>query len=115
MERKDSDDMKEKSPRQMRISVEVPPDLDATYANLAVISHSPSEIIIDFARVLPNTPTVRVRSRIITTPLNAKLLLRALKENLDRYEAQFGEIHVPSEGDSTLARQFFGGTRPPSE
>jgi hypothetical protein len=106
--------MKSKKPQQMRISIEVPADLDATYANLAVISHSPSEIIIDFARALPKSPKARVHARIITTPLNAKLLLRALKENLERYEAQFGEIQIPSDG-ADLARQFFGDTKPPEE
>jgi hypothetical protein len=106
--------MSAKTPRHMRINIEVPPGLDATYANVAVIGHSPSEIIIDFARALPNVPTARVQARIIVTPLNAKLLLRALKENLDRYEEQFGEIKLPSGGDD-LARQFFGGAKPPGK
>jgi hypothetical protein len=104
--------MKKPGPRQMQINVEVPPDLEATYSNLALISHSASEIIIDFARVLPNTPKGKLYARIITTPLHAKLLLRALGENLEKYEAQFGKITVPSEGDG-LAQQFFGAAKPP--
>ncbi|MGD1995546.1 MAG: DUF3467 domain-containing protein [Anaerolineae bacterium] len=106
--------MSSRKPQSRKVKVEVPPDLDATYANLAVISHSPSEIVIDFARALPNTPKARVHARIITTPLHAKLLLRALKDNLERYEAQFGEIAIPSSGDD-LTRQFFGGVKPPDE
>lgn len=106
--------MSAKKPQSRRVKVEIPPDLDATYANLAVISHSPSEIIIDFARALPNTPKAKVHARIVTTPLHAKLLLRALKENLERYESKFGEIQLPS-GGGDLARQFFGGARPPEE
>lgn len=98
--------------RQMQVNIEVPPDLDATYANFALITHSASEIIIDFARVLPNTPKAKVYARIITTPLHAKLLLRALGENLEKYEAQFGEIKLPSGGDE-LAQQFFGAVKPP--
>ncbi|HEY67930.1 MAG: DUF3467 domain-containing protein [Chloroflexi bacterium] len=98
--------------RQMQVNIEVPPDLDATYANFALITHSASEIIIDFARVLPNTPRAKVYARIITTPLHAKLLLRALSENLEKYEAQFGEIKLPSEADK-LAQQFFGAVKPP--
>jgi hypothetical protein len=98
--------------RKRKINIEVPPDLDATYANFALITHSPSEIIIDFARVLPNTPKSKVHARIVTTPMHAKLLLRALTENLKKYEAQFGEIKLPSGGDE-LAEQFFGGVRPP--
>ncbi len=52
-----------------------------------------------------------MRARIITTPMHAKLLLRALRQNLERYESRFGEIRLPSEGDD-LARQFFGGIKP---
>jgi hypothetical protein len=100
------------SPRQMKVNIEVPPDLDAIYANFAMITHSASEIIIDFARVLPNTPKAKVHARIITTPLHAKLLLRALKDNLEKYEAQYGEIKTPTDGDA-LVQDFFGATKPP--
>ena len=98
--------------RKQKINIELPADLDATYANFAMITHSPSEIIIDFARVLPNAPKSKVHARIVTTPMHAKLLLRALKENLDKFEAQFGEIQLPSGGEN-LAQQFFGGVKPP--
>jgi len=104
--------LKDPRPRQTQINIQVPPDLDAIYSNLALITHSASEIIIDFARVLPNTPQAKVYARIINTPLHAKLLLRALSENLEKYEAQFGEIKMPSSGND-LARQFFGAVRPP--
>ncbi len=97
---------------QMQIQIEVPSELDATYSNFAVITHTASEVILDFARILPNTPRSKVHARIITTPSHAKLLLRALKENLDKYEAQFGEIKLPAEGDD-LAQQFFGAVKPP--
>jgi hypothetical protein len=99
-------------PHQAQISIEVPPDLDAIYVNMAMITHTPSEVIIDFARVLPNTPKAKVCARIINTPLHAKLLLRALGENLEKYEQQFGEIKLPSDGDM-LAQQFFGAAKPP--
>ena len=99
-------------PRKRKLNIQVPPDLEAIYANFAVITHSPSEIIIDFARVLPNTPQSQVHARIVTTPMHAKLLLRALTDNLNKFEAQFGEIKLTSEGDG-LAQQFFGGVRPP--
>lgn len=101
-----------KNPRQTKINIQIPPDLDAVYSNLALITHSASEIIIDFARVLPNTPKAKIYARIINTPLHAKLLLRALGENLEKYEAQFGEIKMPT-GGGDLARQFFGGVKPP--
>ncbi len=104
--------MKTSPRRQTQISIHVPPDLDAIYSNLALITHSSSEVIIDFARVLPNTPKAKVYARIITTPLHAKLLLRALNDNLEKYEAQFGEIKMPDAGDA-LAQQFFGTVKPP--
>jgi len=99
-------------PRHQQVNIEVPPDLEATYANLAVITHTASEIIVDFARVLPNMPKAKVYSRIITTPMHAKLLLRALSDNLSKYEEQFGEIKLPAGGDA-LAQQFFGAVKPP--
>ena len=106
--------MKTSHRRQMQLNIEVPPDLEATYANFALITHTASEIIIDFARVLPNTPQAKVYARIINTPMHAKLLLRALSDNLEKYEAQFGEIKLPAEGDA-LAQQFFGTIKPPHE
>jgi len=104
--------MKTPRHRQMQVNIEVPPDLDAIYANFALITHTASEIIVDFARVLPNTPKAKVYARIVTTPMHAKLLLRALGENLEKYEAKFGEIRLPADGDA-LAQQFFGATKPP--
>jgi hypothetical protein len=70
-----------------------------------MITHSRSEIVIDFAQVLPQVPKARVRNRVIMTAHNAKLLLRALKEHMARFEAQHGEINLP-EGTS-LADQLF--------
>jgi hypothetical protein len=99
-------------PHHQQVNIEVPPELEATYANFALITHTASEVIIDFARVLPNTPRAKVYARIINTPLHAKLLLRALSDNLEKYEEQFGEIKLPAEGEA-LAQQFFGTIKPP--
>jgi hypothetical protein len=99
-------------PRRVQLQIEVPADLGATYANFALISHSPSEMILDFAQVLPQQPKARIQARVVMTPLNAKLLYKALGENIAKYEAQFGEIKLPSQGPS-LAQQFFG-MRPPN-
>ena len=57
------------------IQIELPADLEATYANFALITHSPSEMIIDFARVLPNQPKAKIYTRIVMTPMNAKLVV----------------------------------------
>lgn len=89
--------------------LEVPHDLPVEYINLVRISHSPSELVFDFAQLFPGTGPARVSSRIIMSPLGAKLFFRALAENLERYESAFGVIPVP--GDSTLADHLF---RPPS-
>ena len=86
--------------QSMQINVELPADLEAVYSNFALITHSPSEVIVDFARILPNMPKAKVYSRIIMTPISAKLLLRALTENIGNFEKQFGEIKTPDQGFS---------------
>ena len=100
------------SAKPKSLNVELPTGLEPIYANFALISHSPSEIIMDLAQMLPNQPQVRVKARVVVTPLNAKLLLRALQDNLAKYETSYGEIVVPGHGDD-LAREFFSGVRPP--
>jgi hypothetical protein len=84
--------------QSMQINVELPADLEAVYSNFAMITHSPSEVIVDFARILPNVPKAKVYARVIMTPMSAKLLLRALSENIDNYEKQYGEIKTPDTG-----------------
>jgi Protein of unknown function (DUF3467) len=96
-----------------RVQLHLPAGLDPVYANFAVITHSPSEIVVDLAQILPQVPQARVRARVILTPLNAKLLHRALGEHLGRFEAQFGEIRVPD--GPTLADHLFRPSDPPSE
>ena len=92
-------------PHPIPINLELPADLEAIYANFAVITHSPSEVIVDFARVLPGPPKSRVHARIVMTPMNAKALLKALGENLDAFEKQHGVIKLPEQpqaGEKTL-------------
>lgn len=67
------------------------------YANLAIIAHSSSEFIMDFVRVVPGVKSAKVQSRIIMTPEHTKRLLRALEDNIRRYEAQHGEIRLPEQ------------------
>lgn len=85
--------------------LELPPGIEPQYVNLARIAHSPSDIVIDFAHLLPGETRAKIRSRVVMTPLSAKLLLKALAENIARYEAAFGEINVPS--NSSLADNLF--------
>ena len=97
--------------------LELPADLQAVYANLARIAHSPSDFILDFAHLLPGEPRARIRSRVVMTALNAKLLVRALTENISKYEAAFGEINLPPSNSlaDNLFRPFQGPPEPPKE
>lgn len=75
------------------LKIEIPPEVaSGHYSNLAIITHSPNEFYIDFVSVAPNLPQARVQSRIIMTPENVKNLLFALRDNLQKYEKNFGEI-----------------------
>jgi len=100
-------------PKPAGPTLELPADLELVYANLARIAHSPSDIVIDFAHLLPGEPRAKIRSRVVMTPLSAKLLVRALTENIARYESAFGEIHIPT--NSTLADNLFRPFQQPPE
>jgi hypothetical protein len=81
--------------KQQRINVELgEKESEGIYSNLALIAHSPSEFIIDFARVMPGVQKTRVYARIVMTPAHARMLLSALEENIKRYEGQFGAIKI---------------------
>ena len=80
-------------PGQLQVELREP-ESEGIYANLAIISHSPSEMILDFARVMPGVQKARVLSRIIMTPQHAKMMERALSDNLKKFEKQFGEIKL---------------------
>ena len=80
---------------QQQINIELgEKEAEGIYSNLAIITHSPAEFVIDFTRVLPGVPKAKVHARIIMTPQHAKMLLKALDENIKKYEATFGEIKI---------------------
>ncbi|GAA4407364.1 DUF3467 domain-containing protein [Nibrella viscosa] len=90
------------------IDVELSEDIaEGIYANLAMIAHSNSEFILDFIRLMPGIPKAKVKSRIILTPEHAKRLLAALKENIRKYEENFGTIRQAD--DSFRFPTGFGG------
>lgn len=91
--------------------LETPPGLEPQYANLVRIAHLPSELVFDFAHLMPGSSSALVRARVIMSPLGAKLLYRALADNLARFEAAFGEIQIP--GDKSLADHLFRPPAPP--
>ena len=101
-------DQQQQQPNQLNIEIseEV---AEGSYANLAIITHSHAEFVIDFVNVMPGTPKSKVKSRIIFTPQHAKRFMKALSENVTRYEAANGlikdleEIQIP---------MHFGGPAP---
>ncbi len=75
-----------------QLNIELSDDIaQGVYSNLVIVSHSPSEFVLDFVSMLPNAPA-RVKSRVVVTPEHAKRLLAALNDNVRRYEQQFGTI-----------------------
>jgi hypothetical protein len=82
-----------------QINIELPDEIaEGIYSNLAIITHSPSEFIVDFIKMMPGVPKAKVKSRIILTPQHAKRLYKALKDNIGKYESMHGEIKI-TEGE----------------
>ena len=77
-----------------------------TYANMALISHSETEFTLDFAFVQPHAPKAKVLTRVISSPVHAKRLLWALKDNLEKYEAHFGPLEVDPVGTAPAASLY---------
>lgn len=75
-------------------------EAEGVYSNFVVISHSLSEFVLDFARILPGTPKSKVFARIVMAPPNVRALLHALETNVRKYEEQFGKIRTLAEGQS---------------
>lgn len=81
---------------------------EGVYSNLAIITHSNSEFVLDFIRVMPGVPKAKVKSRIILTPEHAKRLLTAIEDNIEKFEAVNGRIKIQPE--TTGFPMNFGGT-----
>ena len=76
-----------------QLNIEISEEVaEGTYANLAIITHSHAEFVIDFVNVMPGTPKSKVKSRIIFTPMHAKRFMKAMAENIERYEAAHGIV-----------------------
>ena len=91
---------------EKQIQIELKPELaGGVYSNLAVITHSNNEFVMDFVQMLPAMPKAQVASRIIMAPEHAKRLLLALQDNVQKYEQQFGRIELANErkGGGTIA------------
>ncbi len=84
------------------LQLELPQNVaQGEYANFAIITHSSSDFVVDFARVLPGVPKAQVRSRVILAPEHAKRLMMALQDNISRYERAFGSIKIPNQEPHT--------------
>jgi len=76
-----------------KLNIELSEEIaDGEYSNLAIISHSNSEFVLDFIKVMPGMPKAKVKSRVLMTPQHAKRLKKALEDNLSKFESQFGGI-----------------------
>ena len=85
--------MDDKNNPQQKLNIELPDEVsEGTYSNLAIITHSPSEFVVDFVKMMPGVPKAKVKSRIILTPQHAKRLFKALQDNISKYESVNGEI-----------------------
>ena len=85
--------MKENQNKEEQLNIELDQEIaEGTYSNLAIINHSISEFIVDFINIMPGVPKARVKSRIILTPQHAKRLVKALADNVRKFELANGEI-----------------------
>ena len=99
-----------KNQNQNQLNIELSEEVaQGTYSNLAIITHSTSEFVVDFVRVMPGIPKAAVKSRIILTPEHAKRLLLALQDNVKKFEQQHGTIKVTMGVDPQMPPMNFGG------
>ena len=96
--------MNENKEQDGKFQIDLPVNVvQGEYANLAIITHSSSDFVVDFARLLPGVPKAQVKSRVILAPEHAKRLLMALQENIVRYEREYGAIKIPNQEPRTIA------------
>ena len=96
--------------KKQQINIEIPAEVaEGIYSNLAIITHSNSEFVVDYIQVMPGVTSAKVKARILLTPQHAKRLLRALGDNIKKYEAQHGDI-ADTDGMSGIPMNFGGPT-----
>lgn len=100
-------------PQGQQINIELnEKEAEGIYSNLAIITHSPAEFVVDFTRILPGVPKAKVLSRIVMTPQHTKLLLNALRDNIQKYEEKFSEIKILGED---MTNTSYGFQIPPKD
>jgi len=101
--------MSNKNENGQQLNIELNEEIaQGIYSNLAIITHSPAEFVVDFIRMMPGVPKAKVQSRIILTPQHAKRLMHALMENIGKYESQHGPIKDAPGQDPMMAMGFGG-------
>ncbi len=102
--------MEDNNMKPQQLNIELSEEIgQGVYSNLAVITHSSSEFVVDFVRIMPGIPKANVKSRIILTPEHAKRLLFALQDNIKKFEAVHGTIKNNPGSDPILPPLNFGG------
>lgn len=96
--------------KKRQIRLELPKDPSASYSNTVMISHTANEVILDFIQIMPNDNRARVQKRIVMTPTHAKMFLKALEDNMQKFEEKHGEVELPQR--PSLADQLFGAIKP---
>ena len=105
----DSNQNKPKDGNPNQLNIELPEGVaEGTYSNLSVITHSPSEFIVDFIQLMPGVPKGKVKSRIVMTPDNAKKLMKAMNENINKYESVHGKIKEFGPPGNAIPMNFGG-------
>ncbi len=85
--------MEDQNPNNNQLNIELSEDVaEGIYSNLAIITHSPTEFVIDFIKIMPGVPKARVKSRIVLTPQHAKRLMKAIADNVNKFEQVHGKI-----------------------
>lgn len=101
----------EQKGKKQQLNIELSEEIaQGIYSNLAIITHSSSEFVIDFVRVMPGIPKAKVKSRVVLTPEHAKRLMMALKDNIAKYEAIHGKIKDIDTGGPSIPMNFGGPT-----
>lgn len=104
------DNQNPQGPQQGQLSIELTEEVaDGHYSNLAIITHSTAEFVVDFIKVMPGVPKAKVKSRVVLTPEHAKRFMTALQDNVTKYEAEHGPIKH-TEGPPPLPMNFGGPT-----
>ncbi len=94
---------------QKQLNIELSEEVaDGIYSNLAIITHSNAEFVLDFVRIMPGMPKAKVKSRVLLTPQHAKRLMRALQDNISKYEAQHGKINEGQGPEGGMPMGFSG-------